>query len=325
MRDMRRCAISVVAVAAACAAVLQGASAAAATSPVGGARDEAASVTWGKAQEVPGTATLNKGGGAGITAMSCASVGNCSAGGYYTTASNISPVFVVSETNGTWHKAEEVPGTAALNNGGQAGIVSAWVSCASAGNCSAAGTYVTTDGEQGVFAVNETHGTWHKAEEVARPPKDETIEISSISCASAGNCSAAGDYTDASSHGHVFMLDEIKGTWHKPAVQVPSAGALGGEGNAWVNSVSCRSAGNCSAGGYYVTGHNGVYHEAFVVSEINGTWQKADEVPGTATLNKGGVAEITSVSCASAGHCSAGGSYEAGILIDVEAFVVNET
>jgi hypothetical protein len=41
-----------------------------------------------------------------------------------------------------------------------------------------------------------------------------------------------------------------------------------------------------------------------------GTWGKADEVPGTAALNTGGFAQITSVSCASAGHCSAAGSYK---------------
>ena len=37
--------------------------------------------TWGKAKEVPGTATLNTGGGAWIISLSCASAGNCSAGG----------------------------------------------------------------------------------------------------------------------------------------------------------------------------------------------------------------------------------------------------
>jgi hypothetical protein len=38
-------------------------------------------------------------------------------------------------------------------------------------------------------------------------------------------------------------------------------------------------------------------------------WGKAQEVPGTAALNTGRDAEITSVSCASAGNCSAVGDY----------------
>ena len=74
--------------------------------------------------------------------------------------------------------------------------------------------------------------------------------------------------------------------------------------------MSCASAGNCSAGGYYTdsSGHQ----QAFVVSEVNGTWRNAMEVPGTAALNKGGDAQVTSVSCASAGNCSAGGCYVDG-------------
>src|SRR5215472_14455063 len=42
-----------------------------------------------------------------------------------------------------------------------------------------------------------------------------------------------------------------------------------------------------------------------------GGWDKAIEVPGTAALNKGGVAEVRSVSCAAAGGCAAGGSFRA--------------
>jgi hypothetical protein len=49
--------------------------------------------------------------------------------------------------------------------------------------------------------------------------------------------------------------------------------------------------------------------QAFVVSKVNGTWHTAIEVPGTATLNKYGLARVLSVSCALAGNCSAGGLY----------------
>jgi hypothetical protein len=63
---------------------------------------------------------------------------------------------------------------------------------------------------------------------------------------------------------------------------------------------------------------------AFVVSEVNGTWHDATQLPGTAALNAGGIAAVDSVSCASAGNCSAGGGY-----LDAngnqQAFVVSET
>ena len=64
--------------------------------------------------------------------------------------------------------------------------------------------------------------------------------------------------------------------------------------------------------------------EAFVVSQVGGTWHKAIEVPGTAVLNKGGQAHILSVSCTSAGHCSAGGTYADGSGV-IQAFVVSQT
>ena len=88
---------------------------------------------------------------------------------------------------------------------------------------------------------------------------------------------------------------------------MPGLGVLNAGGSAQANSVSCASAGNCAAGGVYVDGHR--HGQAFVVNETNGTWRTAVEVPGSQTLNNGGWARITSLSCRSAGKCAAGGLY----------------
>ena len=78
-------------------------------------------------------------------------------------------------------------------------------------------------------------------------------------------------------------------------------------GVAGVASVSCSSAGNCVAGGSYsVRSSSAPYFRAFVVSEVNGTWGHAIEVPGT-TLNTNVGALVFSVSCPSAGNCTAAG------------------
>ncbi len=96
--------------------------------------------TWGTAIEVPGTAALNQGFGfAETSSVSCATPGNCGAGGSYTDNSGNQQAFVVSEVDGTWGTAVEVPGTAALNQGGYAWVASVW--CASPGNCGAGGIY----------------------------------------------------------------------------------------------------------------------------------------------------------------------------------------
>src|SRR5205823_13799586 len=72
-------------------------------------------------------------------------------------------VAAASGSNG-WGTAREVPGTAALNQGGEAEVIS--VSCAAAGNCSAGGDYKDTSGNFQAFVVNPVNGTWHTALEV---------------------------------------------------------------------------------------------------------------------------------------------------------------
>jgi hypothetical protein len=306
---------------------------------------------WGTAKKVPGTAALNQGGGAAVDSVSCASAGNCSAGGYYTDGSGNGQAFVVSQVHGAWGTAEEVPGTAALSPGGNA-IVSvscasagncsaagpyansqvfvvsqvggAWgtakevpgtaalntgdndwigsVSCASAGNCSAGGYYATTSKEH-PLVVSQTGGTWGKAKAIP-VGTGPGAQISSVSCASAGNCSAGGAYYASSGHYQAFVISQVTGIWGTAKV-VPGTGI---SGFSVVNSVSCASAGNCSAAGAYPdsSGHG----QAFVASQAGGAWGTAKEVPGTAALNTGDSATVNALSCASAGNCSAGGTYK---------------
>jgi len=324
VQDVRRSATMIFAVAAAVWPTgLAGASSAAAgTHVAAGARAAALGGTWGTAIEVPGTAALNQGGNAQIESVSCGSAGNCSAGGFYTDSAGRWQALVAGETNGTWHAAIEVPGTAALNQGGRAIVNS--VSCVSAGNCSAGGFYQDGSGHYQAFVAVEANGTWHAAIEVpGTAPLNQRgdAEVSSVSCGSAGNCSAGGLYQDGSGHFQAFVAGETNGTWHT-AMEVPGTAALNKKGDAGVDSVSCASAGNCSAGGFY-TGGTGL-QQAMVAGETNGTWHSAIAVPGTVALNKNGGAAVNEVSCASAGNCSAGGTYSDGAG-RIQAFVAGET
>src|SRR5262249_60244067 len=91
--------------------------------------------TWGKAKEVPGTAALNQGGFANFGSVSCASAGNCSAGGFYVDSSGGFQVFVVSQGNGSGGEGKEGAGAAGLNQDGEASIPS--VFCGATGSLSA--------------------------------------------------------------------------------------------------------------------------------------------------------------------------------------------
>ena len=140
--------------------------------------------------------------GAGIESVSCPSAGNCSAGGVYNLGAG--QAFVVSEVNGRWDTAKEVPGTAALNTGGNAAVQS--LSCASAGNCSAGGYYTDNFRSPHAFVVSQVNGRWGTAKEVAANLRGPLIY--SLSCAPAGNCSAGGGYTDSSGHQQAFVVSQ---------------------------------------------------------------------------------------------------------------------
>ena len=183
--------------------------------------------------------------------MSCASAGNCAAGGSYRTATVMARGSWSAERHGVWGRAIEVPGLGALNKVGGAGVLS-------------------------------------------------------VSCASAGNCAAGGSYEDSYGHSQFFVVSQRHGRWGT-AIEVPGLAALNKGGYAGITPVSCGSAGNCAAGGYYFD-RRGLL-QGFVVSQRHGRWGTAIEVPGLGALNKGMIAEVLSVSCASAGNCAAGGYY----------------
>jgi hypothetical protein len=285
--------------------------------------------TWGAAQEIPGSGTLNPAGDAAVVSLSCGSAGNCAVVGRYSAHVANCPVqagcervFVADETNGTWGTAIQVPGTAGLAPHGLADVGS--VSCASAGNCAAGGESVGPTGHEQAWVASETDGTWGKAMPVPGLGALNHGKFSrtfTMSCSSAGFCSAGGAYTDRSFHDHAFVVTETDGTWGT-AIQVPGTKQPGSGGGAETGSVSCDSPGNCSAG--VAASHRRGSVSAFVVNEVNGTWGTAIKVPGLAKLNRVGNEDIASVSCASAANCSAGGSYAIASNNRNQAFVVTE-
>jgi hypothetical protein len=243
---------------------------------------------------------LNNGTLAGVNSASCASAGNCAVTGTYD--SGAPAAFVVNENNGSWAKAIEVPG--------EFGVATfSSVSCVSAGNCAAVGFSgsITNDAAFGPLVVNEKDGTWGSAALVTGTTASARNAAASVSCASAGNCEAGGNSAPVIETPYqAFLVREKNGSWGT-AFGVPGLAALNVDGNADVASVSCKTARNCAAGGTYRDGNG--HQQAFVVSENNGTWSKAIEAPGSAALNTGGSAYITSVSCTSARYCVAAGNY----------------
>ena len=157
---------------------------------------------WGNATKIS-LAGLPKNGSTGgeLNAVSCASPGNCSAGGAYRDRTGIWRPFAVNEKNGTWGHAQEIRGIASLFLDGDiepAGIE--FVSCPAAGDCTAAGQYFhgAQPGHQQLlpFVVSETKGRWGTGKNLPGIGALTKVgaDFTSLSCSAAGNCAAGGGY-----------------------------------------------------------------------------------------------------------------------------------
>jgi hypothetical protein len=296
----------------------------AAAATISSASPNATKVRWGTAMEVRGLPTHNLLFGSDLFSVSCASAGNCSAGGNYALNARRSQAFVVDERNGQWGKALTVPGLTSRDASENTQVYV--MSCSSAGNCSAGGSYALTNNRTFIFVVDETNGVWGRAIDLHGAPKNDSSGggfMTSISCPSAGNCSAGGIWPVASSSkvSGAFVVDETNGVWGK-VLELTGPAAFNHNG-AGVDALSCASAGNCSAGGNYPKSFDGPDTPSFVVNETNGVWGIVRKIPGLDGLNVG-VSEFRSLSCGAPGYCSAVGQYQekSGVT---RAFIVNES
>jgi hypothetical protein len=302
---MRRSQVWAAVAAAATGIMLLPGGARAAGNIAGGPRSPAPGTLWGNARLIPGILTLNKGGNAEVVSLSCASGGNCAAGGYYTDGSGHSQAFVVSQRRGTWGRAIELPGTGKLNIGHRARVAA--VSCPAAGDCVAGGFYTGKHGLARAFVASQHSGHWNRAIEVpgtAALGKAGSVNVGVVSCPAAGDCAAGGTYPDGDGQPSVFVVNERHGKWGT-ALKLPGLGGLGTGGQ--INSMSCPSVGNCAIAGAYYKFSSAIV--PFVATERRGKWGKAQKIPGLAAVNTKGFGYAWSVSCPSAGNCSAGGYY----------------
>src|SRR5207253_2503841 len=128
--------------------------------------------------------------------------------------SNHQQGLLLSETAGTW--ATGVEASLPAKAGADPDVNLTSVSCASAGNCGAVGSYDDSSGHQHGLLLTETAGTWATGIEASLPANAGSslfVFLNSVSCVSAGNCGAVGDYDDSSNHHQGLLLSETAGTW----------------------------------------------------------------------------------------------------------------
>ena len=280
-----------------------------------------------------------------LSSVSCGSVGNCTAVGSFNTPfphGVENHVLLVSEKAGTWGTgfAVQLPPDAATttdDNGFGPGGIASVVSCPSAGNCAASGTYAAGPEPGGylnrpeAWVATEQAGEWGHALGVQLPGTAAAAGqfggFTGLSCPSAGNCTAAGGY-QAKGGEQGLIVTERNGVW-SPATQapLPHGGVAPGDPNEFVNplySVSCASPNDCAAIGAYVkkSGRFQNRPRGWLLSKRHGTWRasKATLAGPGGKVSVPGYVSLNSVNCPSPGNCVAVGTYDNGGhgLIEIE-------
>jgi len=245
----------------------------------------------------------------GLSAISCVTINNCVAVGYFTeTGVGVTPM-IATETNGAWATGV----TPASEPAGFGGANFLGVSCLSAGNCVAVGVGVFPAGLEGIID-QETNGTWATSPTIAALPNDASVssqeaELTSVSCVPSGTCEAVGGYLDTTSNLVPLTIQRIGGSWVSPSTVGLPAGALSPE-YGYFSSVSCiTTSGLCEAVGQYSTTGGG--GQALTALSRGGAWHASQTLPAPAELSSTPPAALLNgVYCQQSGACSAVGGFE---------------
>ncbi len=209
--------------------------------------------SWGLPVVVVNDASFNAGGKAQITALSCTSVGNCTAGGFYRDKSTNQQPFLMSQVGGNWNAPFDVPGVAALN-AANASVTA--VSCDAAGGCAVGGFFTGAFGRQQPFLISESAATWSPLTVVSNASNvanNTRAQITAVACDPTGFCGAGGFFTAPGNHVEAFVLGRTNSQWGSSSV-LPGSDVLNVGNAALVTALSCPAVGYCAAVGNYQDG-----------------------------------------------------------------------
>jgi Bacterial Ig-like domain (group 3) len=248
--------------------------------------------TWGPPQTIVGSLST----ASYPSAISCPKAGGCTIGGLYQVMGQNEGWVADEKPDGSWGPLMQ-PLSSQVNAGGSGAINE--VSCGAPGYCVAVGYYTDSSDVSHGYIAQERNHAWDAPFVL---PGNPASNLGAVSCDAPGDCEVGGNL-----HlGDAFVVREKAFTW-SGITALPGLKQLNAGKNAELHSISCRTKGNCSAGGFYSDAKK--HGQGFVVSEKNGKWAKVIEVPGLGALNTLPFATVDSVSCASPGNCAAGGIY----------------
>ncbi|MHB8587031.1 MAG: Ig-like domain-containing protein [Thermoplasmatota archaeon] len=245
-----------------------------------------------------------------LLGISCWSSGNCTAAGFEQN-NTLRLAMVEEERNAVWATPYTLPPPPTINNVAPSPHFYA-ISCVSAGNCTAVGGAAEEFGQgqsaDGGFAMTETNGTWGAFVYLA----PAYVQFWGISCTAPADCVAVG-YAETSPV-TPRLATETNGVWAVVTPSLPSNAWVGANGpESFLQGVSCTSTGNCTAIGSYYTGTTTLTQEGMSMTETNGTWAGAVELP---VAPNGANVAFQAIDCPTANVCVAVGGPFAAVETD---------
>ena len=281
---------------------------------------------WGRAVEAQapagaGVQPFKLSDGGGLVDVSCAAAGECVAIGRYTDSRRIDHGVLFSETHGHWSSGVglRLPANAVTPPKPKSTAVDVLgigaISCGSVGNCVAVGNYESNAEVWDAMLIVERHGHWARAIEAPMPAgaavAGQNAVLLSVTCDHGGQCSAAGEYIDASGHQQSLLVSGSGQTWSAAAAPTPPSDA-NSDPSIIPSSIACADTGACAAVGTYI---NPLQNSlGLLLDEAGGQWASsvgatlpADAAPASTVGDQTVV--LSSVACPQAGACTAVGWY----------------
>jgi hypothetical protein len=224
--------------------------------------------------------------GAGLRGVSCASPTACTSVGSFRVGSGVSSP-LAERWNGTEWSIQTTPSPTGAKESALTDV-----SCVSASECIAVGSYVNSSSASVPFAERWNGATW--SVQAVPSPEGSKFSVNGVSCTSPSACSAVGYYQNSSGV-WVPLAERWNGTvW---SIQTPLSPT--GAKSVFLEDISCLSSSECIAVGGYATS------SAFLplAERWNGTVWSIQTVP---LVSENG--EFSGVSCVSSSECTAVGA-----------------
>lgn len=278
------------------ACVAAGAGAAASAAPAVG--------QWTPLQApVPGTARTDP--AVSVRQLTCADAEDCVGVGSFAKQTVGRGGLIEQLSGGTW-TATQAP--LPVGAPASAQVVLSSVACPTTAWCGVAG-YFDTPTARHPLGLVLNGGRWLvRAVPAVTGEEPGSTTLSSISCASAGQCIAVGHYKDDSGHYQGLIARLSGGLWRTSRAPLP--GDAGPDPVGGLEWVSCVSPGQCTAVGAYVD-KNGA--RALTLEVLSGgTWRAArGPLPSDAASDP--LAYLGYLTCLDARDCTAVGNYSTSL------------